>query len=81
MTHVWQHQKGINVVLARILRGGYEYLPLVPGRAFEDYGIEQQGDIVRDYFFLRFGRPVEGAPDLEAYERLIPFVPFDGEEE
>lgn len=75
MTHVWQHQTGMNLVVMRGPLARYRYLPLVPGRPFELYGIEQQADIVRDYWRLRHGQPVPGAPPLAAYERLLPFLP------
>jgi len=74
LTHVWQAQ----------LRGKY-YLPLmrhpfcryryefVPGRPFERYGLEQQGEIVRHAFLLRSGATLPGKPAPEDYELLLPF--------
>jgi hypothetical protein len=73
LTHVWQAQTGTNLVLARGLFARYAYLPLVPGRPFELYGIEQQAEIVRHTWLLRHGHPVPGAPPLAVYERLLPF--------
>ena len=76
LTHVWQSQT----------RGKY-YLPLMrhpfcrygyrltPGRRFEDYGLEQQAEIVRHLFLLRNGRNVAGAPPRMALEALVPFGP------
>jgi len=56
MTHVWQHQNGVNVVLEKVLMffrygafGGYEY-ELVPGKGFREYNIEQQACIVADAY-------------------------------
>ncbi|TXG81548.1 MAG: vgr related protein [Sphingomonadales bacterium] len=73
MTHVWQHQSGRNLVAERPPWAAYRYLPLKPGRRFEAYGLEQQAEIVRHTFLLRRGAAVSGAPDLAAYERLLPF--------
>lgn len=60
MTHVWQHQHGVNVLLVgayqqtkQFLVGNqYEY-QLESGKTLKDYNIEQQGDIVRDYFWAK----------------------------
>jgi hypothetical protein len=76
MTHVWQHQCGTNLILARGLFARYHYLPLLPGKAFELYGIEQQAEIVRHYWLLRHGIDVPGAPALADYEKLLPFLPL-----
>lgn len=75
MTHVWQTQTGMNLVFARFLWSPYTYLPLVPGKPFEMYGVEQQAEIVRHYFLLRSGQTVPGAGPLQDYERLLPFLP------
>jgi RHS repeat-associated protein len=73
MTHIWQHQQGVNVALRGIFSRQYEYLPLESGKAFRSYGIEQQGDIVRDYYLLRQGYHVQGAPPISTYQSLLPF--------
>jgi hypothetical protein len=73
MTHVWQHQKGVNVVAKGMVQREYKYLPLT-GKPFSDYNIEQQGDIVRDYFYLRNGYSKSGWPPISTYRALIPFV-------
>lgn len=72
MVHVWQHQQGIFLPIARhpFCRYGYA---LVPGRPFARYGIEQQAEIVRHAFLLRHGGAVPGAAPLAAYEALLPF--------
>ncbi|HEU4960552.1 MAG TPA: vgr related protein [Sphingomonas sp.] len=72
MTHVWQHQRGIFLPLARHPFCRYRYT-LVPGRPFGRYGIEQQAEIVRHAFLLRHGISLPGKPDRAAYERLLPF--------
>lgn len=75
LTHVWQYQSGRNVVFARGPFARYSYLPLIEGKRFEEYGIEQQAEIVRHCFLLSHGCPVDGAPPLEVYRRLLPFGP------
>ncbi len=76
MTHVWQQQQGISVMLRGAFDRNYSYLPLVaspPGRSFHSFGIEQQGDIVRDYYLLRQGYQVQGAPPMSTYQSVLPF--------
>ena len=72
MTHVWQHQKGIWLPLARHPFCRYSY-SLKPGWPLKRYGIEQQAEIVRHAFLLREGAKVPGAPPLEQYRSLLPF--------
>jgi hypothetical protein len=71
MTHVWQAQK----------RGRF-YLPLMrhpfcryryrleDGRPFEDYGLEQQAEIVRHRFLAENG----GRPPICPPRSILPFV-------
>jgi hypothetical protein len=68
MTHIWQHQQGINLLLKRPPWAPYRYT-LEPGKAFAGYGIEQQACIVADAFVAR----MRGAPDA-ALETVLPFV-------
>ncbi|MDH0033011.1 MULTISPECIES: hypothetical protein [unclassified Acinetobacter] len=63
LTHILQYQQQTNVILkGAILQLGYYlsfkiYNPyryqFIQGKAFEDYNIEQQGDIARDIFFKK----------------------------
>jgi hypothetical protein len=76
MTHIWQYQTGANLILARGLFARYRYLPLIPGKAFELYGIEQQAEIVRDYWLLCHDVAVPGASSLGQYQKLLPFLPL-----
>ena len=74
MTHVWQAQA----------RGRY-YLPLMrhpfcryrydlePGRRFEEYGLEQQAEIVRHAFLLKHGYALHGSSELGLLESVLPF--------
>ncbi len=63
LTHVWQSQKRGRFYLPLMrhpfCRYGYE---LKPGRAFEDYGLEQQAEIVRHRFLMDRGRTPPGLP-------------------
>ncbi|WP_326523112.1 vgr related protein [Sphingomonas sp.] len=72
MTHVWQHQKGIFLPIARHPFCRYAY-SLKPGWPLARYGIEQQAEILRHAFLLRAGRVVPGAPELRQYETVLPF--------
>jgi len=71
MTHVWQHQKGIFLPLKRHPFCRYSY-SLKPGQRLEDYGLEQQAEILRHIFLLRHGEKVPGAPPLSQYDGLLP---------
>lgn len=55
MIHIWQHQQGINVFWRGLFSRRYNYFPMTPGKSFDDYKVEQQGDIVMHYFFLKSG--------------------------
>src|SRR3712207_4575800 len=72
MTHVWQHQKGIWLPLARHPFCRYSYA-LKPGWPLHRYGLEQQAEIVRHAFLLREGALVPGAPPLDQYRGILPF--------
>jgi hypothetical protein len=72
MTHVWQHQQGVFLPIARHPFCRYDY-SLKPGWTLKRYGIEQQAEIVRHYFMLKNGYPLAGALPLDVYESIIPF--------
>ncbi len=72
MTHVWQHQAGLNLILRRHPFCRYDY-SLKPGWPLKRYGIEQQAEIVRHYFLLREGFHIPGAPPIDTYRNLLPF--------
>lgn len=77
MTHVWQHQAGINLLLRRHPFCRYSYA-VMPGRPFARYGLEQQAELVRHAFLLRHGRAVPGAPPLAVYDGILPFAASEG---
>lgn len=70
MTHVWQHQSGLNLVFRRLPFARYRY-ELKAGKPFHRYGIEQQACIVADAFLARAG-VLRQAP-LAAYAAVLPF--------
>lgn len=72
MTHVWQAQsKGrFYLPLMRHPFCRYSY-SLQDGRAFHDYGLEQQAEIVRHRFLANRGIEVAQCPD----GALLPFGP------
>ena len=72
LCHVWQHQRGVYLPLARHPFCRYHY-SIVPGWTLKRYGIEQQAEIVRHAFLLRAGAKVPGAPDKAVYEGILPF--------
>lgn len=52
LVHVWQVQQGIRVVLRALLNRRYDYL-IKYGKQFNTYGVEQQAQMVQDYFLLK----------------------------
>jgi hypothetical protein len=55
MTHVWQHQLGYAVRLRGAMRIALSYdYELVPGKTLADFNMEAQGDLVADYFALKY---------------------------
>jgi len=72
MTHVWQHQSGMNLLLRRHPFCRYDYI-FEPGKPFTRYGVEQQAEIVRHVFMMRQGYPVPGKPPLSTLEAILPF--------
>lgn len=74
MVHVWQAQRlgEWYLVLRRHPWCRYDYA-IKPGWRLEQYGIEQQAEIVRHAFLLRRGAVVVAAPPLSAYDSILHF--------
>jgi hypothetical protein len=74
MTHVWQTQtKGRwYLPLWRSFSKRYDY-SLKPGWKLEQYGIEQQAEIVRHAFLLRNGGKLAGVSSARDYDLLVAF--------
>ncbi|PQO94923.1 Rhs element Vgr protein [Massilia phosphatilytica] len=57
MVHVWQHQLGYPVRLRGAVRIGLSYrYELRPDATLADYNMEAQGDLLADYFALKYMR-------------------------
>ena len=70
MTHVWQAQKGGRFYLPLLRHPFCRYgFDLKPGKCFENYGLEQQAEIVRYAFLAHSGAEVAVCPP----EGLLPF--------
>ncbi len=76
MVHVWQAQTlgRWYLVLRRHPWCRYDYA-IKPGWTLEQYGIEQQAEIVRHAFLLQQGDQVAGVSDQAAYSAILPFTP------
>ncbi|SDP44896.1 hypothetical protein SAMN04488595_109122 [Ralstonia sp. 25mfcol4.1] len=69
MAHVWQHQRGVNVLVRGALEqvrhfcgfNQYRYR-LESGKALGQYKLEQQGEILRHFFLARQGQPTPYTP-------------------
>ncbi|CAG69610.1 MULTISPECIES: hypothetical protein [Acinetobacter] len=68
LVHVWQYQQGIKLIRKGIFERKYQYV-LQQGKQFLHYGIEQQAQMVQDYFLKKHYR--QDCDDLAA---CIPFV-------
>ena len=68
LVHVWQIQQGLAVVRKAIFDRQYHYV-LEQGKQFLHYGIEQQAQMVQDYFIRR-----AKGQSCEEYEQCIPFL-------
>ncbi|ENU20751.1 hypothetical protein F994_00984 [Acinetobacter bohemicus ANC 3994] len=66
--HVWQIQQGLSVIRKAIFDRRYNYI-LEQGKLFLQYGIEQQAQMVQDYFIKK-----ARGQECRAYEACIPFL-------
>jgi hypothetical protein len=78
MVHVWQHQLGYPVRLRGALRIGLPYhYDLDEGATLADYNMEAQGDLLADYFVLKFLKRPEAmrqrryAGQVTLYEQVL----------
>jgi hypothetical protein len=78
MVHVWQHQLGYPVRLRGAVRIGLPYhYDLHADATLADYNMEAQGDLLADYFMLKFLQRPEAMRqrryqhDLALYERVL----------
>lgn len=68
LVHVWQIQQGIKVVRGALFDRRYRYV-IEQGKQFLNYGIEQQAQMVQDYFIL--AKQGQACVDLAS---CIPFI-------
>jgi hypothetical protein len=68
LTHVWQIQHGLSVVRKAIFDRQYDYT-LERGKLFLHYGVEQQAQMVQDYFIRK-----NQGQNCQAYEACLPFL-------
>lgn len=72
MAHVWQHQLGYPVMLRGAIRLGLSYAyTLSDDKRLCDYNMEAQGDLLADYFVLKFAEPAGAEADIAAYETVL----------
>ena len=78
MVHVWQHQLGYPVRLRGAVRIALPYhYDLHAGATLADYNMEAQGDLLADYFVLKFLKRPEAmrqrrhAGQLALYEQVL----------
>lgn len=68
LTHVWQRQQGLKVIRGALINRRYRYV-FTTGKPFLHYGIEQQAQMVQDYFTRR-----QLGHDCQAHIACIPFI-------
>ena len=68
LLYVWQIQQGLAVVRKALFDRQYHYV-LEQGKLFLNYGIEQQAQMVQDYFIQK-----QRGQNCQAYEACIPFL-------
>ena len=89
MTHVWQHQQGRFVnceAVALFVKSGFEYnkayaYDIDATQKFRMLNLEQQADVVEDYFALKSLPAKDAPPDraekIAKFERLLkPVLPL-----
>lgn len=76
LTHVWQYQTGVPVILRGLVERRYQYDAIDAAKPLTAYGIEQQAAIVEDWFRMSRGqRTARGSGTAAEYRAVIPFLP------
>ena len=74
LVHVWQYENGLTL-WRYILRERGQYHYRIDGRAYTDYGYEQQAAMMEDWMRLRAGlTPRYGEVDSTTLKGIIPFL-------
>lgn len=76
MVHVWQHQKGVFLPLARHPFCRYDY-HIERGKKFTAYGIEQQAEIVRHVFLVMQKARLKNGLTIDDFRQIADY-PFQG---
>ena len=63
-----------NVKVRGMVDRNYDYT-LDPKKKFQEYGLEEQGDIAQDYYTLSEGGKIDRPYKLSDYATLLPFPP------
>lgn len=63
-----------SVKLRGITDRNYEY-KLDPKKKFQEYGLEEQGDIAQDYYILKNGGTISRPYTLSDFATILPFPP------
>ncbi len=80
LTHVWQYQTGVRVILRGLVERRYQYDAIDATKPLTAYGIEQQAAIVEDWFRMSRGqRASRGSGTRAEYRAVIPFLPGGSE--
>ena len=53
MSHVWQRERGMNVIARGLLSWAVSYHYKLDNRKLRQYPMEQQAQIIADYFLLK----------------------------
>lgn len=76
MGHVWQREKGMNIILRGLVSWMVNYRYTLDGRLLSEYSMEQQAQIIADNFVLqRFGYNAWNYLEIKKY----PVVTLDGD--
>jgi hypothetical protein len=74
LVHVWQYETGMTL-WRYILRERGQYHYRIDGRAYTDYGYEQQAAMMEDWMRVRAGlAPRYGEVDSGTLKEIIPFL-------
>ena len=75
MTHIWQFQRGVKVIVNGIFQCRYDYGELTLATDFSALGIEKQAQVAEDYFYVSNGAIVLGAPSALVFREVMPWRP------
>lgn len=77
MTHVWQYQLGYPIKAVGLIPQNRKYV-LDKNKLISEYNMEQQGDIIADYFYLKklkkataYNEPQYTQSDIPLYEKIL----------